>query len=237
MSNCKTRAWKKLTGLTGKGDQGLSYRDATTEDIINNIKKKELLINLKHCNKIQYENCAICLNQCNTKKNNDILILKCKHIFHHHCIRELIFIYTDDKCPLCRRVFNYKLKACKKVKNRLKKKIIKHYSNVCGRMPIEDLINLAYFLLSKNIKFSFMQEFLNDINLLDFRELSTINYCTLDDDHTCLFSNEFCDDHGHCCKDACYMNQNPITINNSDVSSLRRMSRDLVNIINAATYY
>jgi len=102
MLNSKTRAWRKLTELTGYSNQGLSYINATTEDITKEIdriekRKEEKLTNLIKKNTqqnhlLQDKICAICLNKFDTKTYNDILTLKCNHTFHHHCIREFIFL-------------------------------------------------------------------------------------------------------------------------------------------------
>ena len=45
------------------------------------------------------ENCSICMEQ--IEKNNDIIKLPCKHLFHEECIKSHLLNY-DYKCPLCR---------------------------------------------------------------------------------------------------------------------------------------
>jgi len=45
------------------------------------------------------ENCSICMEQ--FKKENKLIKLDCKHMFHINCIKEYLLNY-DYKCPLCR---------------------------------------------------------------------------------------------------------------------------------------
>ena len=62
------------------------------------LKKEKLTEEIMNKKKEGYE-CSICLE--NIKKNEDINILKCGHIFHYKCIEELLD-HKDNKCPNCR---------------------------------------------------------------------------------------------------------------------------------------
>lgn len=48
------------------------------------------------------ERCSICLE--NYQKNETILKLKCKHIFHKECIKEWFHKKKQEECPLCRNI-------------------------------------------------------------------------------------------------------------------------------------
>jgi hypothetical protein len=43
--------------------------------------------------------CSICID--NLRKGNEVIKLKCNHIFHKECIKSYLLNY-DNKCPLCR---------------------------------------------------------------------------------------------------------------------------------------
>jgi hypothetical protein len=44
--------------------------------------------------------CSICID--NLRKGNEVIKLKCNHIFHKECIKSYLMNY-DNKCPLCRK--------------------------------------------------------------------------------------------------------------------------------------
>lgn len=133
------------------------------------------------------DQCAICFEKFYINKMsltisfNDILTLGCDHTFHHSCIRNMLFLYMDDKCPLCRAKFKYKFTACHKIKRRLKKKIIKHISSENNNVEICKLMDLAEFLNEKEIFFSFINNFLNSIRDLPLELFFLMKYCKLDD--------------------------------------------------------
>ncbi len=142
--------------------------------------------------KINEDKCAICHDKFDLANYNDILMLKCNHTFHHSCIRNLLFIYMDDKCPLCRTVYEYRLDACRKIKQRLKKKIINHHKNECDRIEVRKLLDLALFLSQKNIVLGFLNDFINDIKHIPIPALVEMGYCELDRGHIYLFNEEYC---------------------------------------------
>ena len=49
-------------------------------------------------NQTNQKNCSICLEE--YKKNDNVNILKCNHIFHIHCLN--LWLYNNTTCPLCR---------------------------------------------------------------------------------------------------------------------------------------
>ncbi len=77
--------------------------------------KKDMLI----------DDCSIC-----TEKLYDFMTLDCSHKFHARCIRELFFIYMQDRCPICRSNYVYKFpinrSARKKHKKHIKKMFFDH---------------------------------------------------------------------------------------------------------------
>jgi hypothetical protein len=44
------------------------------------------------------KNCSICLEE--YKKNDNINVLKCNHIFHNNCLK--MWLLNNNTCPLCR---------------------------------------------------------------------------------------------------------------------------------------
>lgn len=160
------------------------------------IKEKELKESIIKQKKINEDKCAICHDKfheetrTNTSVGNDILTLDCNHTFHHSCIRSMLFVYMDDKCPLCRREFEYEFNACRKTKLRLKNKIIKHYSNESNRIEICKLLDLAYFLSKKNITLNFLNNFIDNISDLHPIIFLELKYCELYNNSICLFPTE-----------------------------------------------
>ena len=72
------------------------------EDIKVVLSNKELnnLNNDKYKNnKEKGDKCNICL--CNYDNDDDIIILKCNHMFHKKCIEEWLS-NNSNKCPVCR---------------------------------------------------------------------------------------------------------------------------------------
>ena len=62
------------------------------------MKKKNIYPRNNRQKKDDYE-CTICLE--NIKLNQDINILKCRHIFHYKCIENLVD-HKINRCPNCR---------------------------------------------------------------------------------------------------------------------------------------
>lgn len=228
MSNLKTIAWDRLGKIVGYGRQLIDYRSATTNSINRyiqvikerrglemynkSLKQKEeqdsskilkLIIDKeirKRKNKIKiYEDkCSICYDKFDLVNYTDILTLACKHTFHHSCIRNMIFIYMDDKCPLCRRVFKYKFNACHKIKLRIKNKILKHHTNKCNRMNILDLMKLALFLSEKDISCIWLINIIFHIRRIPPEDFLLIQYCELYNKHIYLYTTAYCGSNTHC---------------------------------------
>lgn len=79
--------------------------------------------------------CSICLNKI---ENN--LTLPCKHDFDDHCIRKNFIVHQDNKCPICRQTYKYKLnKKNKRAFKKIKKELTEKMENCCGRIYIERL--------------------------------------------------------------------------------------------------
>jgi len=98
----------------------------------------------------------------------------------------------DDKCPLCRGKFNYKFDACRKTRQRLKLKILKHHKNECDRMEIVKIMELALFLSEKDINFGWIIDFISDLSRLPPQAFDQMKFCELDNDHIYLFQEAFC---------------------------------------------
>ncbi len=168
-----------------------AQQDATKK--LEEIKKKMIIIRSLYDKKtIIEDNCAICYDKFDMYSYNDVLTLGCDHTFHHSCIRNMLFIYMDDKCPLCRSKFKYKFKACRKTKKKLKEKILKYYSNECNRIEVCKLLELTLFLSEKDIIFGFLNDFIHNIRPLHPDTFLEMKYCELDRGHIYLFSDEYC---------------------------------------------
>lgn len=223
----KTIAWQKLTKMTGKGKQGIDYRHATTNAINNRIAEifklkkingrkmyekslrlfKQQIRESDYAAKLKDKNnksiivdrkCAICHENYSC---NDIITLGCDHSYHHSCIKNMLYCYMDDKCPLCRRIFEYKHKTHGKAKRRLKKRIIKRYSNRCGRFNIIEVLELIKFLFDKDLDhFSFLHEmadFLVGKMYNEPHDVIGIEWCQLYKDKYIYYTDPFCDvNHG-----------------------------------------
>ncbi len=214
--NSRTRAWKRLGELTGWGREGIDYIYSTTDlinrriqfvlfenktaisknnkvDKLNN--KMNLDTSSSDVSVLSEDKCAICYNKFYTYKDiskwNNILTLDCNHTFHHSCIRSMLFLYMNDKCPLCRKVFGYKLSS-KKIKQKIKKKILKFLKNECNRIKVSEIMNLAMFLINKDITLGFIDQIINDIMHAPSEIFHEMEYCEIDNEHTYLFSDEFC---------------------------------------------
>lgn len=142
--------------------------------------------------KINEDKCAICHDKFDIKNYNDILTLDCNHTYHHSCIRNMLFVYMDDKCPLCRKVFEYKFDACRKTRERLKNKILKHYRNECNRIELVKIMELALFLSEKGINFRWLIDFISGISHLPSDAFVEMRFCEIENDHIYLFQQEFC---------------------------------------------
>lgn len=60
-----------------------------------------IILNCEKYDKIEQtnqKNCSICLEE--YKKNDNVNILKCNHIFHIHCLN--LWLCNNSTCPLCR---------------------------------------------------------------------------------------------------------------------------------------
>ncbi len=189
--NSKTIAWAKL-GELSNGQHGISYIHSTTDFINKRISEIEIV-------EIEKEICAICHDNFDIKKvkgsiiSNNILKLDCNHTFHHSCIRNLLFVYMDDKCPLCRVHFKYKLNKSKKIKKRLKYKIINHFKNDCNRIYSLTLIKLFVFLGMKGIHFNFLTQFALSIKEIGLEKLIEMKYAEITDQHIYMFNYAFCE--------------------------------------------
>ena len=79
----------------------LLIHNQPTEDIVCTLdeKDKENLKKIKLENDLE-DKCNICMDQ--MKKEEDIIILPCNHIFHTGCIEEWLTKY-NYKCPICKQ--------------------------------------------------------------------------------------------------------------------------------------
>ena len=88
----------------------------------NNIILKKFPIittsNLNYYNILKHKKCAICLSK--YKKKNNIIILKCLHLYHVNCIDK--WFNTNTSCPTCRKKYTLS-------DNINKKKILKLWYN------------------------------------------------------------------------------------------------------------
>ena len=94
--------WKELKDIS-KGNPRIPYKTSTIKDLEEEIAK----IRTKIISDKLRDGCSICL-ECIDE--NQILKLDCNHIFHRHCLRRNVFEHIDDKCPLCRKRYEYKVK-------------------------------------------------------------------------------------------------------------------------------
>ena len=93
------------------------YNEAVRESMLhNNIKRTpniKLKINSqKATSSHTLENCAICIST--IKKDEDIVILACKHVFHYTCASEMV--KYKPECPICRNPVDIK---CEKDMDRM----------------------------------------------------------------------------------------------------------------------
>lgn len=109
-----------------------------TDDLIKK-KKLERLANIKRLDK--RSTCSICLDLIDTAYT-----LSCGHIFHSHCIRGLVYLYLDSKCPLCRVENVYNFILSKKQKRKLNRDMTTYHTNVYGRISVSDFIKLYQFI-------------------------------------------------------------------------------------------
>jgi len=103
---------------------------------------------LKKYKNINRKICSICLDPIDIDSSNQSFSGSrlCKHIFHDHCIRKLVYLYKDTKCPLCRRKTDYITDLNKKQRRKLKNQMIDHYTNEYGRMAISEFVQLHKFI-------------------------------------------------------------------------------------------
>jgi hypothetical protein len=73
--------------------------------ICNSCTDKKFDDYVEHVTDLPKSDCSICYNEFND--NEDILKLKCKHIYHSECIRK--WASTSSTCPICR----YNIIECK----------------------------------------------------------------------------------------------------------------------------
>lgn len=118
------------------------------------VKRKEDKLEIQKKSTQEDDTCPICYD----KMQNPIK-LDCGHKFDNHCIRRLIVIHNNDKCPLCRKIFNYKInKRNKKMYRKLKKELLEKLRNKYGRIHKDKLINVIYFLDEKDISIDFIDK-------------------------------------------------------------------------------
>ncbi len=120
-----------------------------------NALKEKLEIQKKSIeDKQEDDTCLICYD-----KMQIPIKLDCGHKFDNHCIRRLIVIYNDDKCPLCRRIFNYKInKKNKRMHRKLKKELLEKLRNEYGRIYGPELQEVCLFLFEKDIQIEFINQ-------------------------------------------------------------------------------
>lgn len=110
------------------------------------------------------DNCPICLDSL----DKEIISLKCFHIFHYNCIKELFDFNTDKyilSCPLCRTDFNFfedhydNKTILKRNVDMLKK--IQFIHSILTKYKNDDIPDDEMLLISSNTK----ELFDNDINI------------------------------------------------------------------------
>ena len=68
---------------------------------INEIDSLQIITYTKDMEGADNERCSICLSR--RKRNEVIVQLPCRHLFHSNCFQRLM--YNSTTCPLCRRNF------------------------------------------------------------------------------------------------------------------------------------
>ena len=85
-----------------ENELNLVLNESFNVTIQQNIKNPEKILNIdsKKFNKniSCYNECSVCIT--NFETNDDIIEIKCKHIFHNECIKE--WYKYKNVCPLCR---------------------------------------------------------------------------------------------------------------------------------------
>jgi hypothetical protein len=84
----------------------MRYTVNVNEEVVNEEEEKRTL-NEEEFNKLEVlvleddidNDCSICID--NLRKGDEVIKLKCNHIFHKGCIKSYLMNY-DNKCPLCR---------------------------------------------------------------------------------------------------------------------------------------
>jgi len=124
-------------------------------------------MSIKDYDVIKYEDaetnqCSICLED--IKNNDEAMVLKCAHIFHHSCASE--WLKTHEVCPLCRDMVFLKekcsLSCCKKGRLELTER--------CTELPI-NLRTLTDEMLPRNRtngKFGIYDYYLEDLMIDSF---------------------------------------------------------------------
>ncbi len=183
--NSRTRAWARLTQLTGEGSQGIIYNDSSTLEINERIQ--------------EISDCPICYESLRIKP----IELGCGHIFHNRCIKKMIFLHMDSKCPLCRESFIYtELTGCSelsaKQRKHLKWMIISHFEqqNRCSRIRMMEIVSLGIFLkLEQNIGLHFLDYLVKYITDDPFRMLYLMNsYISIYPGGNVIYPEEFCNE-------------------------------------------
>lgn len=141
-----------------------SYRDSTLCILKEEISSLESKLKEKNSEKKEKEKCSICYEDLHDKA-----ALECGHYLHHKCMRQLFFLYKDDKCPLCRLKYKWEFNTNKNVRSKQKKKIkdeiLKFLGNKVdkkssmGRLMIsKDVSDLTMFLFARDIHFEFLDK-------------------------------------------------------------------------------
>lgn len=159
----RIEAWRKLTDITGPHRQLIELKSSTTKSInarIKYLRSKDEQMNaiqkLIKLKKKEENKCSVCYERIS---DTDKLKLECNHIFHLDCIKKMFFLYMDDKCPLCRKVYKYThMPNNRKSSLRLKKKILNHYKNECNRISLEKIMEVFMFLDKRNINLNFLSK-------------------------------------------------------------------------------
>lgn len=130
------------------------------------------------------------------KIKTNALTLSCNHIFHNHCIRRLLIIYQDDKCPICRRIYLYKIKPSRHLHKKLRKQIIKKLENECGRIHESKITDLFLFLDKKNINIPFVTRMfdISEDNYILENDCKWMEYV---DGTVTIYENECCHSEGN----------------------------------------
>ena len=130
----------------------ISHSNLKTKEKINLEKKLVYLLHYEikgesYIKEYENEKCTICLEK--IKKNDEVCLTLCKHLFHFICLKLYILDNLNSKCPLCKYDFLEMLKDKKidfqniQINYEQEKKMLEHYKQINKIEP--DIINVRTF--------------------------------------------------------------------------------------------